>query len=43
MLQQILDKKLEAEKYLRASGLNYTIIRPGGLAKEAPQEVSGRK
>lgn len=37
----VLDAKLEAEKYLRASGLNYTIVRPGGLAKETPEEVSG--
>lgn len=35
----MLDHKLVAEKYLRASGLNYTIVRPGGLAKESPQEV----
>jgi len=31
-----LDEKLEAEKYLRASGLDYTIVRPGGLQSEAP-------
>eukprot|EP00440_Ansanella_granifera_P058208 gb/GFBE01063092.1/.p1 GENE.gb/GFBE01063092.1/~~gb/GFBE01063092.1/.p1 ORF type:complete len:319 (+),score=73.99 gb/GFBE01063092.1/:1-957(+) len=28
---QALDEKIEAEKYLRASGLDYTIVRPGGL------------
>ena len=31
-----LDEKLVAEKYLRASGLDYTIIRPGGLKATAP-------
>lgn len=31
-----LDEKLEAEKYLRASGLDYTIVRPGGLQAKAP-------
>jgi uncharacterized protein YbjT (DUF2867 family) len=31
-----LDEKLQAEKYLRASGLDYTIVRPGGLQSEAP-------
>ncbi|KAK3238106.1 hypothetical protein CYMTET_51856 [Cymbomonas tetramitiformis] len=34
----VLDEKLEAEQYLRASGLDYTIIRPGGLKGEAPAE-----
>ena len=29
-------KKLVAEKYLRASGLDYTIVRPGGLKGKAP-------
>lgn len=32
----VLDEKLEAEKYLRASGLDYTIVRPGGLKSTAP-------
>ena len=27
----VLDEKIVAEKYLRASGLDYTIVRPGGL------------
>ena len=27
----VLDEKLVAEKYLRTSGLDYTIVRPGGL------------
>mmetsp|Transcript_14118 Transcript_14118/g.31248 ORF Transcript_14118/g.31248 Transcript_14118/m.31248 type:complete len:322 (-) Transcript_14118:178-1143(-) len=33
---QVLDEKLEAEKYLRASGIDYTIVRPGGLKASAP-------
>merc|ERR550514_438304 len=32
----VLDEKLVAEKYLRASGLDYTIVRPGGLKATAP-------
>ncbi|CAK9012713.1 unnamed protein product, partial [Durusdinium trenchii] len=32
----VLDEKLEAEKYLRASGIDYTIVRPGGLKASAP-------
>lgn len=28
--------KHEAEQYIRRSGINYTIIRPGGLRDEAP-------
>ncbi|GAV66454.1 NAD_binding_10 domain-containing protein [Cephalotus follicularis] len=28
--------KLQAEKYIRKSGINYTIIRPGGLRNEPP-------
>lgn len=31
-----LDEKLAAEKYLKASGLDYTIVRPGGLKAKAP-------
>ncbi|KAL3935112.1 MAG: hypothetical protein SGBAC_009304 [Bacillariaceae sp.] len=31
-----LDEKLVAEKFLRASGLDYTIVRPGGLKAKAP-------
>ena len=31
-----LDEKLAAEKYLRASGLDWTIIRPGGLKSKEP-------
>jgi uncharacterized protein YbjT (DUF2867 family) len=33
---QVLDEKIVAEKYLRASGLDYTIVRPGGLSSKAP-------
>lgn len=32
----VLDEKLVAEKYLRASGLDYTIVRPGGLKAKPP-------
>lgn len=28
--------KLQAEKYIRKSGINYTIIRPGGLRNDPP-------
>ncbi|PNW76633.1 hypothetical protein CHLRE_11g467755v5 [Chlamydomonas reinhardtii] len=35
----VLDAKLRAEKYLRSSGINYTIIRPGGLSNEPESEV----
>lgn len=31
MLNNILKWKLEGEKYLRASGVPYTVVRPGGL------------
>eukprot|EP00873_Tetraselmis_striata_P006367 jgi/Tetstr1/426631/TSEL_016908.t1 len=39
----VLDEKLVAEKHLRASGLDYTIIRPGGLKNEVsgPLAFSG--
>eukprot|EP00193_Tetraselmis_chui_P002006 CAMPEP_0177759350 /NCGR_PEP_ID=MMETSP0491_2-20121128/4686_1 /TAXON_ID=63592 /ORGANISM="Tetraselmis chuii, Strain PLY429" /LENGTH=335 /DNA_ID=CAMNT_0019275175 /DNA_START=112 /DNA_END=1119 /DNA_ORIENTATION=- len=30
----VLDEKLVAEKHLKASGLDYTIVRPGGLKNE---------
>ena len=33
---QVLDEKLIAEKYLRASGLDFTIVRPGGLKAKPP-------
>jgi len=32
----VLDEKIIAENYLRASGLDYTIVRPGGLKATAP-------
>ncbi|CAL5223340.1 g5842 [Coccomyxa viridis] len=35
----VLNEKLVSEKYLRASGLDYTIVRPGGLKKTPPSEV----
>ncbi|DBB06761.1 TPA: hypothetical protein ACH3X3_009428 [Trebouxia sp. C0006] len=35
----VLDQKLKAEKYLRASGLDWTIVRPGGLSNAPPQEL----
>lgn len=28
--------KLQAENYIRKSGINYTIVRPGGLRNEPP-------
>ncbi|MEI6444972.1 MAG: SDR family oxidoreductase [Nostocales cyanobacterium ELA583] len=34
-LKPVLIEKEKAEQYLIASGLNYTIIRPGGLKSEA--------
>jgi uncharacterized protein YbjT (DUF2867 family) len=34
-----LSKKLESEKYLRQSGLDFTIVRPGGLKNDPPSEV----
>lgn len=32
----VLDEKLQAEQYLRKSGLDYTIVRPGGLKAKPP-------
>ena len=32
----MLEEKLVAEKYLRASGLDWTIVRPGGLKADPP-------
>lgn len=32
----VLDEKLVAENYLRKSGLDYTIVRPGGLKAKPP-------
>ncbi|KAF6252548.1 pyridine nucleotide binding protein [Scenedesmus sp. NREL 46B-D3] len=39
LLGGVLDRKLAAERYLRASGLRYTIVRPGGLRSEPAAEV----
>lgn len=36
LLGLTLIAKLQAEKYVRQSGVNYTIIRPGGLTNEPP-------
>jgi len=33
---QVLDEKITAENYLRASGIDYTIVRPGGLKAKPP-------
>lgn len=33
---KVLDEKLVAENYLKASGLDYTIVRPGGLKAQPP-------
>merc|ERR1712161_167051 len=33
---QVLDEKIVAENYLRASGLDFTIVRPGGLKAKPP-------
>jgi len=30
--------KLQAEKYIRKSGIDYTIIRPGGLKNDPPSD-----
>jgi uncharacterized protein YbjT (DUF2867 family) len=32
----VLDEKIVAEKHLRDSGLDYTIVRPGGLKAKPP-------
>jgi len=32
----VLDEKIVAEKYLRASGMDWTIVRPGGLKAKPP-------
>merc|ERR1712037_176419 len=33
---KVLDEKIIAENYLRKSGLDYTIVRPGGLKAKPP-------
>lgn len=35
----VLDEKIIAENYLRASGIDYTIVRPGGLKATPPTGV----
>eukprot|EP01025_Chloroclados_australasicus_P028381 TRINITY_DN28147_c0_g2_i2.p1 TRINITY_DN28147_c0_g2~~TRINITY_DN28147_c0_g2_i2.p1 ORF type:complete len:309 (-),score=37.82 TRINITY_DN28147_c0_g2_i2:616-1542(-) len=35
----VLEEKLKAEKYLRGSGLQWTIVRPGGLSNDEPESV----
>ena len=40
-LSKILPLKDQAEEYLRNSGLDYTIIRPGGLPENAPLTGNG--
>jgi uncharacterized protein YbjT (DUF2867 family) len=37
----VLDNKLEAEKALRSSGLDWTIVRPGGLSNDSPENLGG--
>jgi uncharacterized protein YbjT (DUF2867 family) len=32
----VLDEKLVAENYLKSSGIDYTIVRPGGLKAKPP-------
>ncbi|KAI2510025.1 NmrA-like family [Fragilaria crotonensis] len=32
----VLDEKIVAENYLRSSGIDYTIVRPGGLKAKPP-------
>lgn len=32
----VLVAKLQAEKHIRKSGINYTIVRPGGLKNDPP-------
>jgi uncharacterized protein YbjT (DUF2867 family) len=40
VLRKILPLKEEAENYLKASGLKYTIVRPGGLLAKAAEGKS---
>jgi hypothetical protein len=43
LLGGVLDHKLVAEKYLRQSGLDWTVVRPGGLSNEPADQVSHSK
>jgi nucleoside-diphosphate-sugar epimerase len=36
LLGLTLAAKLQAEKHIRRSGINYTIVRPGGLTDQPP-------
>ena len=36
-LRKVIPEKAKAEDYLKTSGLDYTIIRPGGLLDKEPQ------
>jgi uncharacterized protein YbjT (DUF2867 family) len=38
VLRNVIPDKTRAEEYLQASGLDYTIIRPGGLLPKEAQE-----
>jgi uncharacterized protein YbjT (DUF2867 family) len=35
-LQEFLKAKYNADEYLKVSGLNYSIVRPGSLTNEPP-------
>eukprot|EP00913_Durusdinium_trenchii_P017760 g16687.t2 len=37
----VLEKKLEAEEYIKKSGLDYTIIRPVPMTNDFPKDVGG--
>ncbi len=37
VLRNVIPEKAKAEDYLKTSGLDYTIIRPGGLLDKDPQ------
>eukprot|EP00434_Breviolum_minutum_P013338 symbB.v1.2.011753.t1/scaffold750.1/size323489/5 len=37
----VLEKKLEAEEYIKQSGLDYTIIRPVPMTNDFPRDVGG--
>jgi uncharacterized protein YbjT (DUF2867 family) len=41
VLQKILPLKTQAEEHLKASGLDYTIIRPGGLTPSSSSAPTG--
>lgn len=35
----VLTAKLDAEKFLRGSGLDWSVVRPGGLSSKTPEEL----